>query len=98
MIPIWQRLERLTQNTTYAELALRAYEYLQYSVYQRDEAYPQHEVYAIAQATWFNCLTQFLMDLGMTEDEASVFCDDNDNLLELALRIQSTTGYGMNRS
>lgn len=98
MIPIWQRLERLTQNSTYAELALRAYEYLKYSAYQRNETYAQHEVYAIAQATWFNCLTQFLMDLGMTEDEASVFCEDNDNLLELAMRIQSTTGYRMNGS
>ena len=98
MIPIWQRLERLCNDSTYAELALRAYEYVQYSVYKREDHHPQPEVYIIAQTTWFNCLTQFLMDLGMTEDEATVFCDNNDNLLELALRIQSTTGYGMTPS
>lgn len=98
MIPIWQRLERLSNTSTYAELALRAYEYIQYSVYKKDAPHPQSEVYTIAQITWFNCLAQFLMDLGMTEDEATVFCDDNDNLLELALRIQSTTGYGMTPS
>ena len=98
MIPIWQRLERLSNDSTYAELALRAYEYLQYSVYKKDDSCSQPEVYTIAQTIWFNCLTQFLMDLGMTEDEATVFCDNNDNLLELALRIQSTTGYGMTPS
>ena len=98
MIPIWQRLERLSNNSTYAELALRAYEYVQYSTYRQDESLAQHEVYTLAQTTWFNCLSQFLMDLGMAEDEATVFCDDDDNLLELALRIQSTTGYGMNLS
>ena len=98
MIPIWQRLERLSNDSTYAELALRAYEFVQYSGYRQEGLHPQHEVYTLAQTTWFNCLSQFLMDLGMAEDEASTFCDDDDNLLELALRIQSTTGYGMNLS
>ena len=98
MIPIWQRLERLTNNSTYPELALRAYEYIQYSAYRRNYLKPQHEVYQIAEATWFNCLTQLLMDLGMAEEEATLFCNDEDNLLELALRIQSVTGYGVHQA
>ncbi|NEQ95169.1 MAG: hypothetical protein F6K30_00255 [Cyanothece sp. SIO2G6] len=49
----------------------------------------------IAEVTWFNCLWQLLTDLGMSEAEASQFCDDDNNLLELVLRIQSVTGYGV---
>ncbi len=96
MIPIWQQLERLVSDRTYAEVALRAYEYVKYSVYKREHGQLQPEIYCIAKATWSNCLYQLLTDLGMGEEEASQVCDDDDNLLELALRIQSVTGYGIN--
>ncbi|NET50340.1 MAG: hypothetical protein F6K09_16910, partial [Merismopedia sp. SIO2A8] len=63
MIPLWQRLQHLTGDRTHTEIALRAYEYIQYSAYKRDGEGPQPDVYAIAEVTWFNCLTQLLINL-----------------------------------
>lgn len=79
------RLERLIANSTYRELGLRAREYLQYQSYGGEE---QH----LATVTMYNCMVSLLKDLGMGQQQAEAYCDDDDNLTELAQYISSILG------
>lgn len=72
----------LLATATYIELGLRAKEYLQYLNTDGDEQY-------LAETTLYNCLVAFLKDLGMEEDQAQKYCDNSDNLSELAQYISS---------
>ena len=80
----FSRLQRLIANSTYRELGLRAKEYL----YYRDGGEEQQ----LAQVTMYNCMVGFLKDLGMGQQQAEAYCDDEDNLTELARYISSIYG------
>ena len=79
------RFNRLLASATYRELGLRSREYLQYLNASSEEQ-------DIAEATMYNCMVSFLKDLGMTQQQAEDYCDDNDNLIELAQYISSILG------
>ncbi|HEY9771985.1 MAG TPA: hypothetical protein V6C71_26370 [Coleofasciculaceae cyanobacterium] len=81
----FSRLERLIASSTYRELGLRAREYLQYQNYGGEE---QH----LAKVIMYNCMVSLLKDLGMRQHQAEVYCDDEDNLTELAQYISSILG------
>lgn len=77
----------LTANATYQELALRSQEFLYYV------PYPHHsELRQLAEDTFFNAMVEYIVAAGTPRSEAEHFCDDGDNLQELALRISSTLG------
>lgn len=80
----FSQLERLIANSTYRELGLRAKEYLLYQ--------GNNEAQELAHITMYNCMVSLLKDLGMSQQEAETYCDDRDNLTELALRISSILG------
>ena len=80
----FSQLERLIANSTYRELGLRAKEYL---LYQSD-----NEAQELAHITMYNCTVSLLKDLGMSQQDAEAYCDDEDNLTELAQRISSILG------
>ena len=77
-------IARLLASSTYRELGLRAKEYLQY----RDGGAEQE----IAEITMYNCTLSFLTDLGMERQSAAAYCDNEDNLTELAQYISSILG------
>ena len=79
------RFNRLLANYTYGELGLRAREYLQYLNAGGEEQY-------LAEVTMYNCMVSFLKDLGMKQDRAEDYCNDTDNLIELAQYISSILG------
>ena len=79
------RFNRLLASSTYRELELRSKEYLQYINASGEEQ-------DIAEATMYNCMVCFLKDLGMKQQQAEDYCDDNDNLIELAQYISSILG------
>lgn len=78
----------LTNSRSYWELALRADEYLDYC----GNCYACLDEQILAEACWFNCLLSFLVALGMPREHAEQFCEQDDNLVELALRIRSIAG------
>ena len=81
----FSQLTKLTADSSYRELRLRAKEYLQYQnacSAARD----------LAQITMYNCMVDFLQDLGMERQQAEAFCDREDNLTELAQYISSILG------
>lgn len=77
----------LTASITYRELALRSQEFLQYLPYP-----PGSEQRQLAEDTFFNVVVEYVIAAGMPRPEAETFCDNTDNLHELALRIHSTLG------
>lgn len=77
----------LTGSSTYQELALRSQEFLYYQQYM-----PDSESWEIAEACFFNLMVDYIGHLGMPRREAEAFCDNLDNLTELAMRICSTLG------
>ena len=79
------RLSRLSASSTYRELRLRAKEYLQYQNASDEERH-------LAEDTMYNCMVSFLRDLGMGQQQAEQYCDNNDNLTELAQYISSILG------
>lgn len=80
----FSRLQRLIANSTYRELGLRAKEYL----YYRDGGAEQQ----LARVTMYNCMVSLLQDLGMGQQQAEAYCDDEDHLTELAQYISSILG------
>ena len=80
----FSRLERLIANSTYRELGLRAKEYLLY----RNGGEEQY----LAQVTMYNCMVSLLKDLGMEQQQAEAYCDNEDHLTELAQYISSILG------
>ena len=81
----WTRLNRLLANSTYRELGLRAREYLHYSNTDGEEKH-------LAEVTMYNCMVSLLKDLGMKQEQAEEYCDNSDNLTELARYISSILG------
>ena len=79
------RFNRLLANSTYRELRLRAKEYLQYLNAGGEEQ-------DLAEITMYNCMIGFLKDLGMEQQQAEDYCDNDDNLTELAQYISSILG------
>ncbi|MDJ0536212.1 MAG: hypothetical protein QNJ70_27600 [Xenococcaceae cyanobacterium MO_207.B15] len=79
------QLSRLLANSTYHELGLRAKEYLQYQNAGGEE---QH----LAEVTMYKCMVSLLKDLGMEQKQAEKYCDNLDNLTELAQYISSILG------
>ena len=79
------QLNRLLANSTYRELGLRAKEYLQYQNADGEEKY-------LAEITMYNCMVSLLKDLGMEQWQAEKYCDNADNLTELAQYISSILG------
>ena len=80
------RLSRLLASSTYRELGLRAKEYLHYQHSASSE-----EQY-LAEVTMYNCMVKFLKDMGMDRDSAEEYCEQKDNLIELAQYISSILG------
>ena len=80
----FEKISRLIASSTYRELALRAKEYL----YYRDGGVEQE----LAEITMYNCTLSFLTDLGMERHSAAAYCDNEDNLTELAQYISSILG------
>ncbi|MEM7592612.1 MAG: hypothetical protein AAF383_14000 [Cyanobacteria bacterium P01_A01_bin.83] len=76
---------RLLASPTYHELRLRAKEYLQYLNVGDEEQY-------LAEITMYNCMVSFLEDLGMKRQQAEDYCEERDNLTELAYYISSILG------
>jgi hypothetical protein len=72
-------------NGFYRELGLRAREYLQYQNAGGEEQ-------DLAEITMYNCMVDFLKDLGMKQQQAEDYCDRPDNLTELAHYISSILG------
>ncbi len=83
---IVSRLQHLTSDATYRDLALRCQEYLYYQ--QRGWADQRQ----LAEDMLFNLLVEYLVSAGTPRPTAEQFCSDSDNLTELALRISSTLG------
>ena len=79
------KFNRLLASYTYRELGLRAKEYLQYL----DTGGEKEN---LAETTMYNCMVSFLQDLGMKQQEAEDYCDNTDNLTELARYISSILG------
>ena len=79
------RFNRLLASSTYRELGLRSKEYLQYLNAGGEE---QH----LAEVTMYNCMVSFLKDLGMKQQQAEGYCEERDNLIELAQYISSILG------
>ncbi|HHP7232612.1 MAG TPA: hypothetical protein ACFCUY_17365 [Xenococcaceae cyanobacterium] len=79
------KLNRLLADATYRELRLRAKEYLQYQNAGGEEQY-------FAEVTMYNCMVNFLRDLGMEQQQAEVYCNSIDHLTELAHYINSILG------
>ncbi len=79
------RFNRLLANSTYRELRLRAKEYLQYLNTGGEEQ-------DLAEVTMYNSMVSFLKDLGMEQQQAEDYCDNADNLTELAQYISSILG------
>ena len=79
------KFNRLLASSTYRELGLRAKEYLQYLNAGGEEQ-------DLAEVTMYNCMVSFLKDLGMKQQQAENYCDNTDNLTELALYISSILG------
>ena len=79
------KFNRLLASSTYRELGLRAKEYLQYFNSGGEEQY-------LAEITMYNCMVGFLQDLGMKQQQAEDYCDNTDNLTELAQYISSILG------
>ena len=78
------QLQRLVASSTYRELGLRAKEYL----YYRNGGEEQY----LAQVTMYNCMVSLLKDLGMGQQQAEAYCDNDDHLTELAQYINSILG------
>ena len=78
------QLQRLIASSTYRELGLRAKEYLHY----RNGGEEQQ----LAQITMYNCMVSLLKDLGMGQQQAEAYCDNEDHLTELAQYISSILG------
>ena len=79
------RFNRMLASSTYRELRLRAKEYLQYCNCGGEEQY-------LAEITMYNCMVAFLKDLGMKQQQAEDYCNNPDNLTELAQYISSILG------
>lgn len=82
-----EQIPLLSQNPIYHELALRSQEYLQY----QNEP-PPSELRQLAEATFFNLAVEYIVQVGASRPVAERFCDDPDNLVELALRLLSVLG------
>ena len=76
------RFNRLLASSTYRELGLRAREYLQYLNSGGEEEY-------LAEVTMYNCMVGFLKDMGMKQQQAEDYCNNTNNLTELAQYISS---------
>ncbi len=81
----FSQLNRLLAHSTYHELGLRAKEYLRYLNASGEEKH-------LAETTMCNCMVSLLKDLGMEQQQAEEYCDNVDNLTELAQYISSILG------
>ncbi len=81
----FSQLNRLIANSTYSELGLRAKEYLRYLNTDGEEKH-------LAETIMYNCMVNLLKDLGMEQRQAEEYCDNADNLTELAQYISSILG------
>ena len=80
-------LQFLTGNTTYQELALRCQEFLHYQNHGEGS-----ELRQMAEDMLFNLLVEYMVHAGVPRDKAEHYCNDDNNLTELAMRICSTLG------
>lgn len=83
---IISNLQRLSQESTYQDLALRCQEFLYY------QSQGQSDLRQLAEDMLFNLLVEYLVDTGLPRDQAELFCGDRANLTELAMRIGSILG------
>jgi hypothetical protein len=82
-------LQFLTHSNTYQELALRCQEFLQYQHHQDGSEQRQ-----LAEDMLFNLLVEYMVQSGVPREKAETYCGDDDNLMELAMRISSALGPG----
>lgn len=80
-------LQFLTRNSTYQELALRCQEFIHY---QDDDQ--GSDLRQLAEDTLFNLLVEYMVNAGVPREKAEHYCSDEDNLMELAMRISSVLG------
>jgi hypothetical protein len=80
-------LRFLTQNATYQELALRCQEFLHYQNHHQGP-----ELRQLAEDMLFNLMVEYMVQAGIPREKAEHYCNDNDNLTELAMRIGSVLG------
>ncbi|QQE67269.1 hypothetical protein GFS31_39820 [Leptolyngbya sp. BL0902] len=83
-------LQRLTQDATYRDLALRCQEFLYYHDHAPRLGHDEHR--QLAEDTLYNLLVEYLIGTGMPRPQAEQFCNQRDHLVELALRIASILG------
>ena len=80
-------LQFLSANATYQELALRCQEFLHYQ-----QLSPGGEPSQLAEAMLFNLLVEYMVHGGVPREKAEHYCNDRDNLTEMAMRIHSVLG------
>lgn len=80
-------LQFLTVDATYHELALRCQEFLHYQQHHRGS-----ELRQLAEDMLFNLVVEYMVHAGVPRENAEQYCNDNDNLTELAMRIGSVLG------
>jgi hypothetical protein len=80
-------LQFLTHNVTYQELALRCQEFLHYQTHHRGS-----ELMQLAEDMLFNLVVEYMVHAGVPRQKAEHYCNDHENLTELAMRIGSVLG------
>lgn len=80
-------LQFLTRGATYTELALRCQEFLHYQHHRQGS-----ELRQLAEDMLFNLLVEYMVHAGIPREKAEHYCNDDDNLTELAMRIGSALG------
>ncbi|MBD2256684.1 hypothetical protein [Pseudanabaena sp. FACHB-2040] len=82
-------IQFLTSSAIYRELALRSQEFLTY------RAYPEgSELRQLSEDTFFNLAVEYITQTGVPRSQAEQFCNNPDQLTELALRVRSILGAG----
>ena len=80
----------LTSHRTHHELALRSQGFLRYN-----QEPPGSENRQLAEDTFFNLMVEYIIQAGMPRSQAERFCENPDNLLEMAMRLNSVLGWGL---
>ena len=80
-------LQFLTRNATYQELALRCQEFLHYQHHHQGS-----DLMQLAEDMLFNLVVEYMVHAGVPREQAEHYCNDPDNLTELAMRIGSALG------
>lgn len=75
-----------SQPDHHRELALRSQEFL----YYQQQGGPEQA--QLAEALWFNQAVSYLVSIGFPRPAAELYCENADNLMELAMRLFSSLG------